>query len=244
MFLRCLGERLNDAMKTELKVRVTLLPNSPRLAGGMPWWMVLAGLLMVAGVADPVFARRAITADAGREGPKEWPANTNRHTVTIVRNAFEEDGRRLIARAEGLQPDRAGLDKAAGDVPLPREGKVWWFREQFGIRLPYAVTGDAVTYYTGVVTGYGKMSMKRYAEPSSALKYTASVKRHERFELDGKSWQNVDVVTLKLEFRQSFCASGTEAFGFTKERTVVFDKEGKVLHVSGDGVTDVPVMAI
>jgi hypothetical protein len=231
-------------MKTDLTVRVTLLPNSPRLAGGMRWWMVLAGLLMVVGMTDPVFARRAITADAGREGPKEWPANTNKHTVTIVRSARDDAGRALIARAEGLQPDRAELVKAAGDVTLPREGKVWWFREQFGIRLPYAVTGDAVTYYTGLVTGYGKTRMKRYAEPSSALKYTAAVTRHERFELEGKNWQNVDVVTLKLEFRQSFCASGTEAFGFTKERTVVFGADGKVLHVSGDGVTDVPVMAI
>ena len=208
------------------------------------WWMAIAGLLVLAGVADPVFARRAITADAGREGPKEWPASTNRHTVTIVRTARDDAGRALIVRAEGLQPDRAELAKAAVDVPLPREGKVWWFREQFGIRLPYAVTGDAVTYYTGLVTGYGMTRMKRYAEPSSALKYTAAVERHERFGLDGKSWQNVDVVTLKLEFRQSFCATGTEAFGFTKERTVVFDKDGKVLHVSGDGVTDVPVMAI
>jgi hypothetical protein len=233
-----------DAMKTDLTVRVTFPLSSLRLAGGMRWWMALAGLLMLAGVTDPVFARRAITADAGREGPKEWPANTNRHTITIVRNASDAAGRQLIARAEGLQPDRGELAKASGDVPLPRDGKVWWCREQFGIRIPYAVTGDAVTYYAGLVAGYGKTPMKRYAEPSSALKYTAAVKRQERFELDGKNWQNVDVVTLKLEFRQAFCASGTEAFGFTKERTVVFDAQGKVLHVSGDGVTDVPVMAI
>ena len=231
-------------MKIDPTVRVTFPPRSQPLAVALRWWLALAGLLVLAGVADPVFARRAITADAGREGPKEWPANTNRHTVVIVRSASDDAGRALIARAEGLQPDRAELAKAAGDVSLPREGKVWWFREQFGIRLPYTVTGDAVTYYTGLVTGYGKTRMKRYAEPSSALKYTAAVKRHERFELDGKSWQNVDVVTLKLEFRQSFCATGTEAFGFTKDRTVVFDKEGKLLHVSGDGVTDVPVMAI
>lgn len=231
-------------MKIDPTVRVTFPPRSQPLAVALRWWMAIAGLLVLAGVADPVFARRAITADAGREGPKEWPANTNRHTVVIVRSASDDAGRALIARAEGLQPDRAELAKAAGDVSLPREGKVWWFREQFGIRLPYTVTGDAVTYYTGLVTGYGKTRMKRYAEPSSALKYTAAVKRHERFELDGKSWQNVDVVTLKLEFRQSFCATGTEAFGFTKDRTVVFDKEGKLLHVSGDGVTDVPVMAI
>ena len=43
---------------------------------------------------------------------------------------------------------------------------------------------------------------------------------------------------------QSFCASSTEAFGFTTDRTVVFEAQGKVLHVSGDGVTDVPVMAV
>jgi hypothetical protein len=231
-------------MKTDLTVRVTLGSTSRRLTGLMRWWMALAGVLFLVGVTDPVFARRAITADAGREGPKEWPANADKHTVVTVRSASDDAGRALITRAEGLQPDRAEMTKAAGDVPLPREGKVWWCREQFGIRIPYAVTGDAVTYYSGLVTGYGKMRMKRYAEPSSALKYTAAVKRHERFEVDGKNWQNVDVVTLKLEFRQSFCASGTEAFGFTKERTVVFDAQGKVLHVSGDGVTDVPVMAI
>lgn len=231
-------------MKTELTVRVTRPSSSRRLAGVVRWWMALAGVIFLVGVTDPVFARRAITADAGREGPKEWPANTNKHTVTIVRSAGDDAGRALIARAEGLQPDRAELVKAAGDLPLPREGKVWWCREQFGIRIPYAVTGDAVTYYAGLVTGYGKTRMKRYAEPSSALKYVAAVKRHERFELDGKTWQNVHVVTLRLEFRQSFCASGTEAFGFTKERTVVFDAQGKVLQVSGDGVTDVPVMAI
>jgi hypothetical protein len=231
-------------MKTDLTVRVTRPLSSRRLPGVMRWWMALLGVLVLAGVADPVFARRAITADAGREGPKEWPANTNKHTVVMVRSASDDAGRQLIARAEGLQPDRAELVKAAGDLPLPREGKVWWCREQFGIRIPYAVTGDAVTYYAGLVTGYGKTRMKRYAEPSSALKYTATVKRHERFELDSKNWQNVDVVTLKLEFRQSFCASGTEAFGFTKERTVIFDADGRLLHVSGDGVTDVPVMAI
>ena len=235
---------MNDAMKTDLTVRVTRPLSSRRLPGVMRGWMALLGVLVLAGVADPVFARRAITADAGREGPKEWPANTNKHTVVMVRNASDDAGRQLIARAEGLQPDRAELVRAAGDLPLPREGKVWWCREQFGVRIPYAVTVDAVTYYAGLVTGYGKTRMKRYAEPSSALKYTATVKRHERFELDSKNWRNVDVVTLKLEFRQSFCASGTEAFGFTKERTVIFDADGKVLHVSGDGVTDVPVMAI
>ncbi len=231
-------------MKTDLTVRVKR-PSSPvPFRGVMRWSMLFLGLLMVVGMADPVFARRAITADAGREGPKEWPANADKHTVVTVRSASDDAGRALIARAEGLQPDRAEMTKAAGDVPLPVKGTVWWFREQFGIRIPYAETGDAVTAYTGWVVGYGKARMKRYAEPSSALKYTAAVKRHDRFELDGKNWQNVDVVTLKLEFRQSFCASGTEAFGFTKERTVVFDAQGKVLHVSGDGVTDVPVMAI
>ena len=94
------------------------------------------------------------------------------------------------------------------------------------------------------MAGYAETRRSRYAESSNAWQYTGGEKRQERFGLDGKPWQNVDVVTLKLEFRQSFCATGTEAFGFTKDRTVVFDAQGKVLHVSGDGVTDVPVMAI
>ncbi len=43
---------------------------------------------------------------------------------------------------------------------------------------------------------------------------------------------------------ESLCVPGGEAFGFTTDRTVVFEAQGKVLDVSGDGVTDVPVMAI
>ena len=67
---------------------------------------------------------------------------------------------------------------------------------------------------------------------------------HKEFKLGDKTFNDVHVVTLKLTFEQNFAATGTEGMHFEKERVVVLDAEGKVLHISGDGPTEVPIMAI
>jgi hypothetical protein len=67
---------------------------------------------------------------------------------------------------------------------------------------------------------------------------------HKEFTLDGKSFKNVHVVTLKLTFSQNFAATGTEGMHFEKKRIVVLDNDGKVLQVFGDGSTEVPILAI
>ena len=76
------------------------------------------------------------------------------------------------------------------------------------------------------------------------LRYHASVRFHEDFMLDDKGFKGVHVVTLKLDFAQNFAATQTEGMSFQKKRVVVLDGAGKVLHVSGDGPTEVPVLAI
>ena len=52
------------------------------------------------------------------------------------------------------------------------------------------------------------------------------------------------MVTLKLTFDQNFAATQTEGMHFEKKRVVVLDGKGKVLHISGDGPTEVPILAI
>ena len=91
---------------------------------------------------------------------------------------------------------------------------------------------------------YGKQALKRYAEPSSSLDYQAGVKFHNAFKLDDTDFRDVHVVTLKLTFSENFTATTTEAMRFQKERVVILDAGGKVLHVSGDGPTEVPILAI
>jgi hypothetical protein len=202
-------------------------------------------------------AAMAMPPAAGFE-PREWPANPEKHRVKVSREAADTTQAKMIAVAEAVQPsaetvrqaaeapdrlDPLGLNRKKGE-PVPVGEKVWWYKEQLGVRIPCAITADAVAYYTDLVTNYGKQVLKRHAEPSSRLDYQAGVKFHMEFKGEGKTFNNVHVVTLKLTFDQNFAATGTEGMHFEKQRIVVLDAGGKVLQISGDGPTDVPILAM
>jgi len=212
------------------------LPTLPA-TGTMRWLRLfsLLGLVLVTALPAAVVP--------GAE-PKKWPASVERHKVVITREVTDDADRRLIAAAEGAQPPRAEVQKAAGETKLPASGPLWWYKEELGLRIPYALTGDALAYFTGLVRKYGKESFTRYSEPSSRVAYTAKVAAHASFTHGKETFANVRVVTLKLEFSQSFCATGTEGLAFTKERTVVFDAAGTILLIIGDGPTETPILAI
>jgi hypothetical protein len=176
--------------------------------------------------------------------------------VVVRREAADKQQSTLIATAEAAQPSKETLRQATEardrndplglaqpkEAPRPVGDKVWWYKEQLGIRIPCAITADAVAYYSDLVGNYGKQVLKRYSEPSSRLDYRARVKFHKEYKLAGKTFNNVHVVTLKLTFEQNFAATSTEAMHFEKERVVVLDARGKVLHISGDGPTEVPIL--
>jgi hypothetical protein len=195
----------------------------------------------VLGLALCVPSPAAMTPDAKE---KDWPANPEKHRITIRREAADAAQAKLIATAEAAGPEAAALRKAIGDGPEPKDVSQWWYREDLGIRIPFAVTSGAVEYFSKLVGDYGKQEFKRYMEPSSSLDYHAAVAWHPQFEHDGKKFADVHVVTLKLVFSQNFAATGTEGMQFEKSRTVVLDAKGKVLAVFGDGPTEVPILAI
>ena len=87
---------------------------------------------------------------------------------------------------------------------IPEGGDVWWYQENLGIRIPYAITGDAVTYYSELVASNAKKAFKSYGEPSSRLDYHAGVKFHKEFKLDDKTFKDVNVVSLQLRFAANF----------------------------------------
>jgi len=212
------------------------------LPGVLPARGVLRALLLcVFGLALSGSAIAAVTPDST---PKDWPADPKKHQVTIRREARDDAERRLIATAEAALPPAADVRKAAGEAKLPDTDKLWWYKEELGLRIPYAITSDAVAYYTDLVKTYAKQTFNRYVEPSSRIEYQASVKSHAEFTHDGKSFRDVRVVTLKLSFTQNFCATGTEGMSFTKERVVVLDAKGTVVHITGDGPTETPILAI
>jgi hypothetical protein len=190
--------------------------------------------------------------------PKEWPANPAKHQVVIRRETADNQQSNVIAAAEAAQPSKETLRQAAEardrndppglaqpkDAKAPAGDKVWWYKEQLGIRIPCAITTDAIAYYSDLVRKYGSQAFKRYAEPSSRLDYRAGVKFHKEFKLGDKTFNDVHVVALKLTFDQNFAATATEGMHFEKERMVILDAGSKVLHISGDGPTEVPILAI
>jgi hypothetical protein len=191
--------------------------------------------------------------------PKDWPANPAKHIISVHRESADKQQAAMIATAESALPSKETLLQAikAGDrsndplglnqpkdAQIPAGDKVWWYKEQLGIRIPCAITGDCVAYYSDLLKKYGKQSHKRYLEPSSRLDYHARIKFQMEFIIDGKTFKNVNVVDLKLKFSQTFLASTTEGMHFEKARVVVLDAEGKVLYISGDGPTEVPIFAI
>lgn len=230
------------SMKTTNQIQ-RVAPPIRRVASIFTTCLATAILAWV-GVSAPAPAAVLAPEDGGPAGPKLWPANPARHKVVILREATDKQQSAMVAAAEAAQPSKEALRQAAGDAPVPAGDKVWWYKEELGIRIPCAVSADAVAYYSDLVGKYGKQDLKRYAEPSSQLDYHASVKVHKEFKLDDKTFKDVHVVTLKLTFSQHFAATTTEGMRFQKQRVVVLDAAGKVLHLSGDGPTEVPIMAM
>ena len=219
------------------------LPLAPQSAA--PWRRLACAFL--AGIASAASAASASAAVVPGAEPKDFPPNPAQHRAAVHREAPDAAQAALIAAAEAALPSpdkRPPAASPADPSAPPADPKVWWYKEELGLRIPFALTNQALAYYTKIVAQYAQQSFKRYTQPSSHLDYRASVQAHAQFSLDGRAFQVVKVVTLKLTFSENFAATATEGLQFTKERLVVFDSAGKILHISGDGPTEVPILAI
>ena len=186
-------------------------------------------------------------------GPKDWPVNPAKHEIVIKRVATDDKQAAMITAAEMAQAPREALLKESkaqdpnadgNQAALPEGDKVWWYQEKLGTRIPYAITRDAIIYYSDIVATNAKKAFKSYAEPSTHLEYQASVQFHKEFKLDDKTFSDVNVVTLKLSFAANFTAEATSGLSFEKTRVVVLDAGNKVLHLSGDGPTEAMIMML
>lgn len=195
----------------------------------------LGGLLL----AQPMSASPPLNAQ-----PKDWPANPARHTIVLQRTATNAAQAALIRAAEAVLPSADILRQAAGQTPPPAGTNVWWYKEELGVRIPCAITGDAVAYYTNLVTTYGRQTLKRYSEPFSRVEYQASIAFHPVFRHHDKTFRDVHAVTLRLKFMQTFAATQTEGMHFEKERVVLLNAASQVVQVLGDGPTEVPIVAM
>ncbi len=198
----------------------------------------------LAGISSFVAMCSLSTQAAVLEGsePKEWPADPASHVVKIKRTITEADDAKWITAAENIPADAAAVRAAAlqHDANAAVGEKEWWYMESEDVKIPFALTGDTVTFYSGLVTGYGMQKAQRFIKPSSHFSYNATVSQQDKFTLDEKTFQNVTVVTLRMKFRYE----SDRSISLSKQRVVVFNKDGKALHVSGDGKTQVKISVI
>jgi hypothetical protein len=153
------------------------------------------------------------------------------------RNAEEE---RLIRIAEETYPQAEAVLSIANSRPgreaLSKEKRLWWYGEFDGVRLPYAVTMDAVRYYLRLTQALGRGDTTQTSGirmKQSEFSYSARVSpRPSTYSRDGRVFKDVYVVDMRLRW-SNYCGSLC-ACDFHLDRTVVLRRDGTVLCVFGD----------
>ncbi len=166
---------------------------------------------------------------------------TRRAFVAKVHREFRDpvEERLLRIAEETYPPTKAVLlvtDERADRTVLSQEKRLWWYGDFDGVRLPYAVTMDAVRYYLGLAQAMGRGD----STESNGIRMIAcdfSYSAHispgtTKFARDGREFEGVYVVDLKLEW-SDYCGT-TCACWFKLDRTVVLRPDGAVLCVFGD----------
>lgn len=166
------------------------------------------------------------------------------HIIKVERIIRAANDLRMMTIAENTYPPHDDVLEAIKTARFkldsdPDQDKLWWYSGFDGVRIPYAITTEAVDYYVSLVKGYRQKDWNSDIEPSSAFSYSASVQFKETYEKDGKKFGDVYVVKMKLSMRAAFASLA--GLMFSKERIVVLDRQGNVVHIFGDGITSVVV---
>jgi hypothetical protein len=170
------------------------------------------------------------------------PGPTRTYDVQIERNFATLEEEVLIQIAEASHPAREDVAAVypAGTKPEDLPEHVWWYYKEFGssLRLPYAITADAIEYYKQLVLGHQAYYLQHRAslspEGGEQFYYIANIHFFANFEDEhGETYSNVYVVSMALGWNYS---SGPDTgAGFDQDRAVVLTPSGEVLHVQGDG---------
>ena len=164
----------------------------------------------------------------------------------IFSGVFEEG---LIEQTENYYPAR----EEVLEVATPYAGEIpetgYWFYESFdGVLIPFALTGDAVDYFSELIDEFNQNKESNFFI-SAELEYKAVVSFENVYaspDIDSNGipveteyYESVYVVHCTLAWFQ-YCGSLC-AMWIDKERIAVFDEEGTLLKVYLDGPISVPV---
>ena len=169
--------------------------------------------------------------------PRISGKNKESFKVDISRKFADKEEERLLKIAESLYPTAEEKQRKCSKPILGNPTNVDWACGSFdGVLVAYAVTKSTIIYYLNLTEDFrtGKREMK-----TSSLKYKAEVRFSPNFQLKGQKFTNVYIVSM--DFNWSHVCGDLCALMFGKVRTVIMDKNGKVLLVSGDEETPVMV---
>jgi hypothetical protein len=184
-----------------------------------------------------VDAEHAAATRHDRWEETEWELGD--FTISIHRKAPDLHQARLLAIAEATYPPRDVMTSIA--ILRGHElgsdssrGNLWWYRGIGPSRLPYAVTLSTIDYYAGLTERFRRRQFREAGTRSlysSRLVYEGSIGHRDRFSVSRTEYRDVYVAHLHLVWAwdDGIFDSSTEA-----TRTVVLDRSGAVLAVSGD----------
>lgn len=152
----------------------------------------------------------------------------------ILRKFSNDEEEELIKIAESIYPRRISIRNQK--TLVNNKDSLWWFNYFDGIKVPYAITGSAVKYYSDLINFYESEdfeSAETIKNISAEFKYEAEVNYYSEYEtLQNESFKNVYVVNLNLKWF-SYCGSLC-ALWIDAKRTVIIDKINKSIYVFGD----------
>lgn len=164
----------------------------------------------------------------------------------ISASDFESD---LIDQAEKYYPPREDVVSAAewSGMEIP-ETKYWYYSNFDGVKIPFAITEDAINYYSDLIDEFNENPDDVFFYMAS-FEYKAEVIFYENYvspEADSQgqatepeSFDSVYVIKMTLVW-EDYCGSLCAAW-INKNRIVVFNESGELLKVYLDGVTPVMV---
>ena len=174
---------------------------------------------------------------------KTVPASPDNHVIAVERVAETADEKKMIATAEAAEGKAANWWHPAVDGKAPSASE---------LKLPHALTAEALDYYVDRVRGYGKTTYTKLGSYGiddtdsvrSSLSYLAKVEQVAERKIDGATHKNPYVVSLSMKFMASKCEGVAfldtvcgfpQTIRLEKTRTVLLSNTGQVLQIDGDG---------
>ncbi|MEM9998231.1 MAG: hypothetical protein AAF809_11070 [Bacteroidota bacterium] len=190
-----------------------------------------------------------VVALAGCDSTSDEPDVERSYSKSIVREAASGFEATLLAQAEATYPSRDSVVAAAQDPSFVPETEYWYYSRFDGVNIPYAITGDAVTYYADLIDAL-EAGEELQSLTIAELDYQARVSFREAYTFEGpdpltleplppESFERVYVVEMSLAWSQ-YCGPLC-AMWIDHERVVVFDEAGTLLRVYLDGARPVAV---